>query len=64
MGALALEMLAAQLQQNIFGPPAMPTVTSLCGAWVDERSLPVAASPALGEVEAMAPVRSRNALAV
>ncbi len=40
VGELAVEMLAAQLQQNALGRPAVATVTSVGGAWCDGASLP------------------------
>lgn len=46
VGALAVEMLAGQLQQNTLGLPAMPTVTSVGGHWCDGASLPGKHSPA------------------
>jgi len=40
LGGLAIEMLVSQLDQNSFGLPAVPTVTSIGGVWRDGASLP------------------------
>jgi len=40
VGELAVEMLASQLQQNLFGLPAVATVTSVGGSWQNGESLP------------------------
>ena len=40
VGELAVEMLAAQLQQNLLGRPAVATVTSVGGIWCDGTTLP------------------------
>lgn len=45
VGELAVEMLAAQLQQNSLGRPAVATVTSVGGAWCDGASLPTRHPP-------------------
>jgi len=50
VGELAVEILAAQLQQNEFGVPAVATTTSVAGAWTDGASLPVAGLPLAGEM--------------
>jgi len=51
VGELAVEMLAAQLQQNIYGVPAMPTVTSVSGVWVEGASLPTMTMAAVGGMQ-------------
>lgn len=61
VGELAVEVLAGQLQQNIFGVPTIPTSTSLGGEWVDGASLPGATLPPLVEVS---PEVLRNAFAI
>lgn len=43
LGELAVEVLATQLQMNQFGVPAVPTVTSVAGEWVDGDTLAVPA---------------------
>lgn len=40
VGALAVEMLAGQMQQNKRGVPEIPTVTYVEGTWFDGRTLP------------------------
>lgn len=45
MSGLAVEMLAAQLQQNAFGPPAVATVTSVGGVWRPGPTLPERPAP-------------------
>lgn len=40
VGALAVEMLAGQLQQNKRGVPEIPTTTFVEGTWFDGRTLP------------------------
>lgn len=40
VGAVAVEMLAAQLQHNKVGIPAIPTTTFVEGTWYDGRSCP------------------------
>ena len=40
VGELAVEILASQLQQNIYGIPAYPTATLVEGTWLDGASLP------------------------
>jgi len=40
VGALAVEMLAGQMQQNKRGIPEIPTVTYVEGTWFDGRTLP------------------------
>lgn len=40
VGELAMEILAGQLQQNVFGLPPMPTTTMVEGTWRDGESLP------------------------
>ena len=42
IGEIAVEMLAAQLEQNIFGAPAVPTITSVTGTWIEGHSLTAA----------------------
>ena len=41
VGALAVELLAGQLQTNSYGLPLFPTTTLVAGTWIDGRSLPV-----------------------
>ena len=50
VGELAVELLAGQLQQNVFGVPAVATTTSVAGAWSDGASLPATGLPMAGEV--------------
>jgi LacI family transcriptional regulator len=40
VGALAVELLAGQLQHNKFGVPEIPTTTSIGGTWFDGASCP------------------------
>lgn len=40
VGELAVELLAGQLQHNIFGVPDFPTSTLVEGTWLDGESLP------------------------
>ncbi len=40
VGELAVEILAGQLQQNLYGIPAFPTATLVEGTWFDGASLP------------------------
>jgi len=40
VGELAVEILASQLQQHVFGIPAIPTATFVEGTWFDGDSLP------------------------
>ena len=56
VGALAVEMLARQLQLNVFGAPAVATITSVCGVWADGASLPAATRT---PVRDMAPEEAR-----
>ncbi|MFZ5495648.1 MAG: LacI family DNA-binding transcriptional regulator [Verrucomicrobiota bacterium] len=47
VGALAVEILAGQLQHNKYGVPEIPTTTFVEGTWFDGRSCPTpVASPA------------------
>ncbi len=62
VGELAVELLASQLQQNIFGIPAVPTITSVCGMWVGGASLPLATMPAVREMELAAAGRINHDL--
>jgi len=41
IGELAVEQLSAQLEQNQYGLPAVPTLTTVGGRWCDGDSLPV-----------------------
>ena len=41
VGALAVEILAGQLQHNKFGVPEIPTTTFVEGTWFDGASCPV-----------------------
>ena len=41
VGAVAVEILAGQLQHNKFGVPEIPTTTFVEGTWFDGRSCPV-----------------------
>jgi LacI family transcriptional regulator len=43
VGALAVEILAGQLQHNKFGVPRIPTTTFVEGTWFDGRSCPMPA---------------------
>jgi LacI family transcriptional regulator len=43
VGEVALELVATQLQQNVFGLPAFPSTTLIDGTWCDGASLPVPA---------------------
>jgi len=40
LGEVAVEALAGQLAQHLYGVPAIPTTTLINGTWVDGRSLP------------------------
>ncbi len=57
VGELAVELLAAQLLQNNFGLPALPTVTSVSGTWCPGGSLPIAAESRRSELSRGTPVR-------
>ena len=46
VGALAVEILAGQLQHNKFGVPTIPTTTFVEGTWFDGRSCPMPAPAA------------------
>jgi len=69
VGELAVEILASQLQQNIYGIPAYPTATLVEGTWLDGASLPSRSAPAQSKVsrsmsagiagQAFAPVESK-----
>jgi LacI family transcriptional regulator len=61
-GELAVEMLAAQLQQNAFGIPAIPTVTSVGGEWVEGNSLATTGDP-VGGMEASSPLEKTDLVA-
>ena len=55
VGAVAVEILAGQLQQNKFGVPEIPTTTYVEGTWFDGQSCPprvpaAAGTPATAEV--------------
>jgi LacI family transcriptional regulator len=39
VGEIAVELLATQLEQNISGLPAVPTITAVTGTWVEGNSL-------------------------
>jgi len=45
VGALAVEILAGQLQHNKFGVPKIPTTTYVEGTWHDGASCPMPAAP-------------------
>ncbi|MBE2214296.1 MAG: LacI family DNA-binding transcriptional regulator [Opitutaceae bacterium] len=45
VGELAVEILSGQLQHNVYGLPAYPTVTLVEGTWHEGASLPVAGPP-------------------
>jgi len=45
VGALAVEILAGQLQHNKFGVPRIPTTTYVEGTWHDGASCPMPAAP-------------------
>ncbi|HEY4299503.1 MAG TPA: LacI family DNA-binding transcriptional regulator [Candidatus Didemnitutus sp.] len=44
VGAAAVEILAGQLQHNVFGVPEIPTTTFVEGTWFDGASCPIARS--------------------
>lgn len=48
VGAVAVEILAAQLHHNKFGVPAIPTTTFVEGTWCDGASCPVLATVEAG----------------
>jgi LacI family transcriptional regulator len=62
VGELAVEMLAAQLEQNSFGLPAVPAVTSVGGDWCEGASLPVR-TPRVDPLDLPAPVLTDNLVA-
>src|ERR1019366_2288573 len=45
VGAVAVEILAGQLQQNKFGIPEIPTTTFVEGTWFDGASCPMPLRP-------------------
>ncbi len=47
VGALAVEILAGQLQHNKFGVPEIPTTTYVEGTWRDGATCPMPAKPVL-----------------
>src|SRR5204862_3514227 len=55
VGELAVEMLASQLQQNLFGLPAVATVTSVGGSWHNGESLPARMLTATEEMKPVLP---------
>jgi LacI family transcriptional regulator len=62
IGEIAVEMLAGQLEQNNFGLPAVPTVTSVGGEWRDGASLP-ARAPAPSALDLPVAVLTDNLVA-
>jgi LacI family transcriptional regulator len=48
VGAVAVEILAGQLQHNKFGVPEIPTTTFVEGTWFDGESCPMPVHPAGG----------------
>jgi len=59
MGALAVEMLSAQLQQNAFGPPPVATVTAVGGVWRPGPTLPEKPTSALETIHVTTLAASR-----
>lgn len=57
VGALAVEILAGQLQHNKYGVPEVPTTTFVEGTWFDGASCP---TPAPAPVEAAEPATTRR----
>ena len=62
VGELAVEMLAAQLEANVFGLPEVPTVTSVSAEWRDGDSLPLRV-PRRETVDLSGPVLTHNLVA-
>lgn len=64
VGALAVEILAGQLQHNKFGVPEIPTTTYVEGTWFDGASCPpragAATAPGAAAASAAAPSASRR----
>ena len=54
VGELAVEILAGQLHQNVYGIPSIPTATLVEGTWFDGESLPVR-QPATATAGAISP---------
>ncbi|HWA24467.1 MAG TPA: LacI family DNA-binding transcriptional regulator [Lacunisphaera sp.] len=63
LGELAVEMLVSQLEQNVTGLPAVPTVTSIGGVWQDGASLPPRMHPVEDTELAVPQTFSRNLVA-
>ena len=57
VGAVAVEMLAAQLQHNKVGIPDIPTTTFVEGTWYDGRSCPPKAK--VSTIRSMPAVKQR-----
>ncbi|MGH8020591.1 MAG: hypothetical protein ACREIA_20370 [Opitutaceae bacterium] len=57
VGALAVELLAGQLQHNKRGVPEIPTTTYVEGTWFAGRSLPIRDAKGLA---ATTPMRRRS----
>jgi LacI family transcriptional regulator len=49
VGAVAVEILAGQLQHNKFGVPEIPTTTFVEGTWFDGATCPPRVSPPVGQ---------------
>jgi len=45
VGEVAARILVGQLQQNLLGPPAVATTTTVDGTWIDGASLPTISAP-------------------
>jgi len=63
VGELAVETLVHQLEQNVLGIPATPTVTSVGGLWRAGASLPSKTPAVLGELETPEPAINANLVA-
>lgn len=48
VGALAIDVVSQQIQQNVRGVPEIPTITMVEGTWQDGASLPLRMSAELG----------------
>jgi len=60
VGALAVEILAGQLQHNKYGVPEIPTTTYVEGTWHDGATCPMPAPVRTGKPRPAAAARRRR----
>jgi hypothetical protein len=64
VGELAVELLVHQLERNVLGLPAVPTVTSIGGVWRDGASLPTRTGSTIDAMPSVSPsTLNRNLVA-